>query len=158
MITKAFILTKENSLIGAKILRDHGVGGWCAAGRRVTGPGRAVVAWRWACRGGGVAVGLSRWWRGGGPVAVVGLGGDGDAGLGGVDGGGEGLDEVELDPLGVVGQVADRQVLAEAQLVVAAAAGQQQRAVDRGRPDDVAVEQPGQGLADRVGVVGGIAD
>src|ERR1700722_20026172 len=71
MITKAFILTKENSLIGAKILRDHGVGGWCAAGRRVTGPGRAVVAWRWGCRGGGAAVGAARRWRGGGLVAVV---------------------------------------------------------------------------------------
>ncbi|HEY1734912.1 MAG TPA: hypothetical protein VGG23_10720, partial [Acidimicrobiales bacterium] len=57
-----------------------------------------------------------------------------------------------------MGQVADRQVLAEAQLVVAAPAGQQQRAVDRRGPDDVAVEQPGQVLADRVAVVGGLAD
>ena len=55
-------------------------------------------------------------------------------------------------------QVADRQVLAEPEFVVPAAPGQQERAVDRRRPDDVAVEHPGQVLADRVAVVRGLAD
>ena len=54
-------------------------------------------------------------------------------------------------------EVADRQVLAEAQLEVAAAGGEQERAVDGGRPDDLPVDDAGQVLADRVAVIGGLA-
>src|SRR6516162_9655637 len=73
-----------------------------------------------------------------------------DACLGRVDREGERLGEVKLHLVGVVRQVADRQVLAEAELVVAAAAGQQERAVDRGRPDDVAIDHAGHVLTDGV--------
>jgi len=44
-----------------------------------------------------------------------------DGGFGGVDEEGQGFLEVELDRVGVVGEVADRGVLSEVQLVVAAA-------------------------------------
>ena len=46
--------------------------------------------------------------------------------------------------VGVVGEVADRNVLAEVQLEVAAAGGQQEGAVDGGCPDDLTVHECGR--------------
>src|SRR5215472_17973656 len=80
--------------------------------------------------------------------------GHGHAGLGGVDEERQRFLEVQLHRVGVVGQVADRQVLAQAQLEVAAAGGEQERAVDGGRPDDLPVDDSGHVLADRVAVIG----
>lgn len=66
--------------------------------------------------------------------------------------------QVQAD-LGVgVREVADRQVLAQVQAEVAAPGGQHDCAADRGRPDDVAGQQPLDVLDDRVPVVAGLAD
>ena len=54
--------------------------------------------------------------------------------------------QVQLDLGGGVRQVADRGVLPELQAEVAAPGGQRDGAGDRGRPDDVAVDQPPQVL------------
>src|SRR5438034_9596170 len=81
----------------------------------------------------------------------------GYAGLGRVDQERQGFLEVQLHGVGVVSEVADRQVLAEPQLEVAAASGEQESAVDGGGPDDLPVDDAGQVLADRIAVIGGLA-
>ncbi len=82
----------------------------------------------------------------------------GDGGLARVDAEGEGLLEVEPDRVGVVGEVADGDVLAEEELEVAAAGGEEEGAFQGGGPDDVAVEEAGQVVVDGVAVVAGLVD
>src|ERR1700677_194220 len=82
-------------------------------------------------------------------LAVPALSGQGHARLGGGGQARERLGEVQLDAGRVVRQVADGQVLAKAQLVVAAACGRQERAIDGGCPDDVAVDDVVEVLPDR---------
>ena len=94
-----------------------------------------------------------------GPCTRTSGGAELDAGLCGEGQEGQRFLEVELDVVGVVGQVADRQVLAQMQLVVTAAGGQEQGIVYGGRPDDLAVvQEPGEVVADRVAVVGGLGN
>src|SRR5699024_1725895 len=71
---------------------------------------------------------------------------------------GERFGEVELDVLGVVREVPDRQVLADVQGEVAAARGQHHRPVHPGRPHDLAVDEALEVLLDRIAVVGGLRD
>src|SRR6266516_2935083 len=90
-------------------------------------------------------------------------GGERNAGLGGESQEGQRLLQVQLDLVGVVGQVADREVLTQVQLVVAAPGGQEYRSVEGGRPDDLPVgfalvQKPGQVVANRVAVVGGLGN
>ena len=66
--------------------------------------------------------------------------------------------QVQLHGVGVVSEVTDRHVGGQLQVEVAAAGSQHESAVNRGRPDDVAVDQPAQMFADRIAVFGGLAD
>jgi hypothetical protein len=95
---------------------------------RFTAIGRAGRAWAAGGPGPGLAGGRLR------------LRVDRDDGFGRVDEEGQRLLEVQLHAGRVMGQVADRQVLAEAKRVVAAARGQQEGPVDGRRPQDVPVE------------------
>jgi len=65
--------------------------------------------------------------------------------------------QVQADLVVGVREVADRQVLAEVQAEVAAPGCQHDRTADRGRPDDVAGQQPLDVLDDRIAVVAGLA-
>src|SRR5215204_2456646 len=75
-------------------------------------------------------------------------------GLIGQDQEGEALLDVQPHTLEVVLEVADRKVLADRELEVAAALGQHQAAIEPGRPDDVAVDQALDVAQDRVARVG----
>src|SRR5690348_6942680 len=67
---------------------------------------------------------------------------------------GKALLDVEPHLLGVVLEVAEREVLADRQLEVAAALGDHQATVDTRRPDDVAVDQALDVAEDRVALIG----
>src|SRR5262249_21467659 len=54
---------------------------------------------------------------------------------------GEALLDVEPHALGIVPEIADREILPDGQLEVAAAQGDRQAAFDPGRPNDLAVDQ-----------------
>ena len=56
-----------------------------------------------------------------------------------------------------VAQIADRDVLAEMQVEVAAAGRQHERAGNRGSPDDLVVDQPLDVLDHRIAVIAGLA-
>ena len=66
--------------------------------------------------------------------------------------------QVELHGVGVVGGVSNGHVGTQLQVEIAAAGGQDERAVDGRGPDDVAVDQPVDVFEDRVSVFGGLAD
>src|SRR5262245_24416220 len=70
----------------------------------------------------------------------------GDGGLGGEQEERERLLKVQADDLVGVTGIADRNVLADVQIEVAAPGRQYARAVDRGRPDDFVVDEPGDVL------------
>ena len=76
--------------------------------------------------------------------------GERDRRLLGQDQEGEALLDVEPHPLGIVLEIADREILADRQLEVAAALGDHQAAVEAGRPDDVAVDQALDVAEDRI--------
>src|SRR5918993_1603930 len=80
--------------------------------------------------------------------------GERHGGLIGQDQEGEALFDVEPHALEVVLEVADREVLADRELEVAAALGKHQAAIESGRPDDVAVDQALDVAQDRVARVG----
>src|SRR5699024_5433525 len=72
---------------------------------------------------------------------------------------GERLLQVEVDLLAVVRVVADRHVLADVELVVASALGDDDRTVDRGCPDHAALmEDPLDVRGDRVALVRGFRE
>ena len=100
---------------------------------------------RWASRKGARdRVAVWGWWRRWEPRRSVPSGDERDHGLGRQHPEGERLVEVEPDAGRVVVQIADGQVLAQAQLEVAATGGQQEPSGDGGRPQDGLVELPCQ--------------
>src|ERR1700716_1471635 len=77
-----------------------------------------------------------------------------DGGLLGQDQEGEALLDIEPHALAVVIEIADREILADRQLEIAAAHRDHHAAVEAGRPDDLAVDQPPDVAQARVAAVG----
>ena len=93
------------------------------------------------------------------PLRGAGSGVQGNAGFVGEREEAEGLLQVQVDGLTVVTSVADRQVLAQVELVIAAAGGHEQGTLERRRPDDLpGTELAGEVIADREAVVGRLRD
>jgi len=79
-----------------------------------------------------------------------------DGRLAGQDEEGQELLEVQLDAVRIVREVADREILAEVELVVTSPDRKQERPVDSRRPNDLTFspQDPDDVLEDRVAVVG----
>src|SRR5271170_4304118 len=91
-------------------------------------------------------------------ASLLRCGGEGDGGLGGQQEKGEALLQIEANDGVGVAQIADREILADMQVEIAAAGGQHKGAGDGRGPDDLGLDQPMEVLDDRIAVIPGLAD